>query len=246
MKAAGYTVDGLPANSDQLIHDLIARCSYDLTWLDEKQLARAHKLPVDRYADWFHKVPEEIAGDMVRQWGEPPGKAFVHAGGFALAGLEFGNVFVALQPPRGYERAVLDRGEAPAGFVSSVRAVEGERARRADWLAALHADPQRNWLMPSVPRLSPGTTVARRPVLAEGEFVWGMTLSTPSQPEGAPCSPLVAAIARLADGQTSVAAIVDRLSEGLDDTRRSDLRTAVTRTIEILYIDGAVEELSLG
>lgn len=103
MKAAGYTVDGLPANSDRLIHDLIARCSYDLTWLDENQLARAHKLPVDRYADWFQKVPEEIAGDMVRQWGEPPGKAFVHDGGFALAGLEFGNVFVALQPPRGYD-----------------------------------------------------------------------------------------------------------------------------------------------
>ena len=92
---------------------------------------------------------------------------------------------VAGQPPRGYERVVLDRGEAPAGFVSSVRAVEGERARRAQWLAALRADPQRNWLLPSVPRLSTGTMVARKPVLAEGEFVWGMTLSTPSQPEGA-------------------------------------------------------------
>ena len=152
---------------------------------------------------------------------------------------------VAGQPPRGYERAVLDRGEAPAGFLSSVRAVEGERARRAEWLAALRADPQRNWLLPSVPRLSPGTTVARKPVLAEGEFVWGMTLSTPSQPEGAPCSPLVAAIARLADGQTPVSAIIGRLSQGLDDARLADLRTAVTRTIEILYIDGAVEDLRL-
>ena len=153
---------------------------------------------------------------------------------------------VAGQPPRGYERAVLDRGEAPAGFVSSVRAVEGERARRGEWLAALRADPQRNWLLPSVPRLSPGTTVARKPVLAEGEFAWGMALSTPSHPEGAPCSPMVAAIARLADGQTPVSAIIDHLSEGLDDSRRADLRAAVTRTIEILYVDGAVEELRLG
>ena len=152
---------------------------------------------------------------------------------------------VAGQPPRGYERVVLDRGEAPAGFTSSVRAVEGERDRRAQWLAALRADPQRNWLLPSVPRLSPGTAVARKPVLAEGEFVWGMTLATPSQPEGAPCSPLVAAIARLSDGQTPVSAIINRLSEGLDDARTADLRTAVTRTIEILYVDGAVEELRL-
>ena len=153
---------------------------------------------------------------------------------------------VAGQPPRGYERVVLDRGEAPAGFVSSVRAVESERARRAKWLTALRADPQRNWLLPSVPLLSKGTSVARKPVLAEGEFVWGMTLSTPSQPEGAPCSALVAAIARLADGQTPVSSIIERLSEGLDDARRADLRTAVTRTIEILFVDGAVDELRLG
>ncbi len=153
---------------------------------------------------------------------------------------------VAGQPPRGYERAVLDRGEAPPGFTSSVRAVESERARRAQWLTALRADPQRNWLLPSVPRLSASTEVARKPVLAEGEFVWGMTLSTPSQPEGAPCSPLVAAITRLADGQTPVSAIIERLSQGLDDARKADLRTAVTRTIEILYVDGAVEELRLG
>ena len=153
---------------------------------------------------------------------------------------------VAGQPPRGYERVVLDRGEAPAGFVSSVRAVEVERARRAEWLAALRADPQRDWLLPLAPRLAVGATVARRPVLAEGEFVWGMTLATPSQPEGAPCSPLVAAVARLADGQTPVSAIIARLSEGLDDPRRADLRTAVTRTIEILYVDGAVDELRPG
>ena len=153
---------------------------------------------------------------------------------------------VAGQPPRGYERVVLDRGEAPTDFVASVRAVEGERAKRAQWLAALRADPQRDWLLPSVPRLSAGTAVARKPVLAEGEFVWGATLATPSQPEGAPCSPLVAAVVRLADGQTPVSAIVSRLSEGLDDARRANVQSAVTRTLEILYVDGAVQELRLG
>ena len=131
--------------------------------------------------------------------------------------------------PCGYERVVLDRGEAPANFVSSVRAVESERVRRTEWLKALRSDPQRDWLLPSIPRLSTGTEAARRPVLAEGEFVWGMTLSTPSQPEGAPCSPLVAAIVQLSDGQTPVSAIVNRLSQGLDETLLADLRTAVTR-----------------
>lgn len=103
MKAGGFAIEGLPVSSDKLIHDLISRCSYDRTWLEVEQLAHAFKLGVDRYDDWFGDIPEKIAGDMVRQWGEAPGKAYVHDGGFALAGLEFGNVFVALQPPRGYD-----------------------------------------------------------------------------------------------------------------------------------------------
>jgi cobaltochelatase CobN len=39
---------------------------------------------------------------MERQWGPAPGVAYVHDGTIALAGLAFGNCFVALQPPRGY------------------------------------------------------------------------------------------------------------------------------------------------
>ena len=45
---------------------------------------------------------------------------------------------VAGQPPRGYERAVLEHGELPPEFAASVRQVEGERAqRRARFQAAL-------------------------------------------------------------------------------------------------------------
>ena len=43
-----------------------------------------------------------------------------------------------------------------------------------------------------------------------------------------------------------MSAIVNRLSQGLDENLLADLRTAVTRTVEILYVDGAVEELRLG
>ena len=39
---------------------------------------------------------------MEGQWGVAPGVAYVHQNEIALAGLEFGNVFMALQPPRGY------------------------------------------------------------------------------------------------------------------------------------------------
>ncbi len=151
---------------------------------------------------------------------------------------------VAGQPPRGYERAVLARGEAPAGFVSSVRAVETERARRAQWLTALGADPQRNQLLSAAPRLAEGVRVAQKPVLAQGEFVWGYTLSAVSQPEGAPCSELVAALVSLIDGQTPVSALLARLGQGLPQPSRTQLEAAVTRTIEILYVDGTIARLN--
>jgi len=150
---------------------------------------------------------------------------------------------VAGQPPRGYERVVLDRGQAPEEFIASVRAVESERLYRTQWLAALAADNQRNQILNAVPRLADGVAVQRKPVLAEGEFVPGQVLNTVSQPEGTPCSPLVAAVINEIDGQKSVADIVDGLGQHLDQAGHAQLEEAVSRTVEILYVDGTVAGL---
>ena len=150
---------------------------------------------------------------------------------------------VAGQPPRGYERVVLDRGQAPEEFIESVRAVESERLYRTQWLAALAADTQRNQILNAVPRLADGVAVQRKPVLAEGEFVPGQVLNTVSQPEGTPCSPLVAAVISEIDGQKTVADIVDGLGQHLDQAGHAQLEEAVSRTVEILYVDGTVSGL---
>jgi len=150
---------------------------------------------------------------------------------------------VAGQPPRGYERVVLDRGQAPEEFVESIRAVENERQSRTQWLAALASDPQRNQILHAVPRLAEGVQVERRPVLGEGEFVQGHVLNTVSQPEGTPCSPLVAAVIVEIDGQKSVSDIVDGMGQHLDQAGHAQLEEAVSRTIEILYVDGTVAGL---
>jgi hypothetical protein len=80
-------------------------------------------------------------------------------------------------------------------------------------------------------------------VLAEGEFVHGQVLNTVSQPEGTPCSPLVAAVINEIDGQKSVADIVDGLGQHLDQAGHAQLEEAVSRTVEILYVDGTVAGL---
>ena len=150
---------------------------------------------------------------------------------------------VAGQPPRGYERAVFDRGQAPEEFIESVRTVESERRARTEWLTALAGDPQRNQLLNAIPHLAGGVQVERKPVLAEGEFVRGHVLNTVSQPEGTPCSPIVAAVVAAVDGQKSVSDIVDILGQHLDQAGHAQLEEAVSRTIEILYVDGTVTGL---
>ncbi len=103
MRDAGYSVEDVPEGGDRLIHDLIARCSYDTELLTEDQLAAAAaRVPASVYTGWFGDLSAKSRDEVVRQWGVPPGEAYVHENAIALAGLRFGNVFVALQPPRGY------------------------------------------------------------------------------------------------------------------------------------------------
>ena len=103
LRDAGYEVGEPPADGDALIHAIIDRCSYDETYLTAEQLAdAAGRVPVEQYARWFDELPEVQRRQMTRQWGPPPGAAYVHDGCIALAGLELGNVFVALQPLRGH------------------------------------------------------------------------------------------------------------------------------------------------
>ncbi|MGI8552345.1 MAG: cobaltochelatase subunit CobN [Dehalococcoidia bacterium] len=103
MRTAGYQIEQVPESGDALIHALIERCSYDLEILTEAQLAGAvARVPERQYQRWFADLPGKNQGEMIGQWGAPPGEAYVHENAIALAGLEFGNVAVFLQPPRGY------------------------------------------------------------------------------------------------------------------------------------------------
>ena len=137
---------------------------------------------------------------------------------------------VAGQPPRGYERAVLSHGHAPAAFGDSVAAVESERQRR-----------QEQGLPPDAPlHLADGVRLQRQPVLADGRFVWGVGLVTDGHPEGLPCSALVAQLlTRLNGRRTATDAIAD-LCNGLDAATIREVEPAARRTLEILYVDGAI------
>jgi cobaltochelatase CobN len=103
MDAEGYVIKNLPATGNELIHNVIDRCSYDENYLTPEQLSNAAgHVTCDQYAEWFEELPALLRQKMTKQWGPPPGETYVHDGNIALAGLDLGNAFVALQPPRGY------------------------------------------------------------------------------------------------------------------------------------------------
>jgi cobaltochelatase CobN len=103
LREDGYCIADVPESGDALIHALIDRCSYDTELLTEDQLAKAGaRVAETRYAQWFADLPVRNQQEIQTRWGKPPGEAYVHDHAIALAGLPLGNVFVALQPPRGY------------------------------------------------------------------------------------------------------------------------------------------------
>jgi len=156
-----------------------------------------------------------------------PRHAFIHA--------------VAGQPPRGYERAVLEQGEAPAQFQQSVAQLEADRtARRQQWLAERRDDPAHQALLQSVPHRADGVEAQRKPVIADGEFVWGYVLLTAGYPEGLPCSRLVAQLVSLMDGQRSVHEMLSSILDAADAQQRQQLAASVLKTLELLYIDGTI------
>jgi cobaltochelatase CobN len=103
MRGAGYLVDGVPDEGDALIHALIHAGGHDLEFLTEEQLRGAvGRLDAQRYASWFDRLPEDLRESVEGHWGPPPGELYVDGGEFVVAGLRFGNVFVGIQPPRGF------------------------------------------------------------------------------------------------------------------------------------------------
>ncbi|WP_215782606.1 cobaltochelatase subunit CobN [Paludibacterium sp. B53371] len=103
MQTHGYQVEGLPADSTSLMHQLIDRGAYDQDYLTSTQMMQAiARVPAARYAAWFAELPASLQQRMNQRWGEAPGTAYVHQEQLYFSGMQFGNAFVALQPPRGY------------------------------------------------------------------------------------------------------------------------------------------------
>lgn len=148
-----------------------------------------------------------------------PRQAFVHA--------------VSGQAPQGYERSVLAKGALPGEFASSLQATERERASRKRFVDS-RADP-----LALIPEMSPGVSLEQTAVLSNGTFDWGLALRIQGR-DDVPCSDIVGALCKNADGSRSIGEIASTLATqyGADE---SELEAVLMQATTILYLDELLE-----
>jgi cobaltochelatase CobN len=103
-KEQGYRLDELPESSKKLMDTIVAGLTNDRRWASPKELyERAlDKIDAKQYQEWFEELPLDVAEKMTADWGSAPGKLFCYGGKLVVAGIQNGNIFLGLQPPRGY------------------------------------------------------------------------------------------------------------------------------------------------
>jgi cobaltochelatase CobN len=126
MSAAGYVVGALPRSPDALMAQLLAQGCYDEKHpLDP---STAWRMPRARYAQWFAAQSKGFQASLCDMWGRPAAagptmappfwrgnkqsargtpllalhEPYSDDGDYLFCGLTFGNVLIAIQPPRGF------------------------------------------------------------------------------------------------------------------------------------------------
>ena len=104
MEKEGYQLNQTFSSGDELAKALLSKMTVDQRWLLPEQMAKRAEAHAgeDLFLPWTDELPEEVQSKMAADWGEAPGDLFVHENTLHFAGLLNGNVFLSIQPPRGY------------------------------------------------------------------------------------------------------------------------------------------------
>ena len=103
MQQEGYVVDRIQENSRVFMDELISHATNDRRYMTEKQVAEADgKLADKDYGGFFVSLEEETQEQLRRDWGEAPGDVFHYDDMLLIPGMENGNIFITVQPPRGF------------------------------------------------------------------------------------------------------------------------------------------------
>lgn len=100
----GVEVEGLVENlvedGSALVRALLASVTNNIDTQDARPALQS--LSLDDYSDYFAGLPEENRRAVLARWGEPASDPKARDGRIMIPGLRCGNVFIGIQPTRGY------------------------------------------------------------------------------------------------------------------------------------------------
>ena len=106
MQQAGYQVDNIPSSGGELIEMLISGVTNDP---EGRELRLVNQyLDLAEYQEYFTTLPQQVQDGICNRWGAAEGDiqgrdTAMPCPYFPIPGIQFGNVFVGIQPSRGYE-----------------------------------------------------------------------------------------------------------------------------------------------
>ncbi|HEY9763968.1 MAG TPA: cobaltochelatase subunit CobN, partial [Trichocoleus sp.] len=109
LKSAGYQVGDIPASGDELIQGLTAGVTNDPEGKDFRVTRQS--LPIEIYQQHFSSLPDAVQAGICQRWSSP-GDALNRSSQdpasplnprFPIPGIQLGNVFIGIQPSRGYD-----------------------------------------------------------------------------------------------------------------------------------------------
>ena len=109
LQLAGYKLEDIPSNGDELIECLTAGVTNDPEGRELRPVLQG--VSVDEYEQYFASLPEAVQKGIGARWGsvfemnrrgaEEAEKEREES--FAVSGIQLGNIFVGVQPARGYD-----------------------------------------------------------------------------------------------------------------------------------------------
>ncbi len=96
----GYAIENIPEQGNALIEELLGAVTNNPNTLD--YLPCWQSLSVQEYREYFSQLPIENQQAVLQQWGEPELDPKCRNGRIMLSGIRLGNIFVGIQPARGF------------------------------------------------------------------------------------------------------------------------------------------------
>lgn len=103
LKEIGYHIEDIPNSGVELMERLSDTYEYEEFALGIKQgAAVTNRMKVKDYLGIFGSFSSSVQETMIKSWGDPPGDWYHEDGEFFFPGIWFGNIFLTIQPPRGF------------------------------------------------------------------------------------------------------------------------------------------------